>query len=38
VPDDLHEHIAGAGLRIVGLSPDHGLAVVGLPLHHRALA
>jgi PIN domain nuclease of toxin-antitoxin system len=35
VPDDLHEHIAGTGLRVVGLAPEHGLAVAELPLHHR---
>jgi PIN domain nuclease of toxin-antitoxin system len=35
VPNDLHEHIAGSGLRILGLAPEHGLAVAGLPLHHR---
>lgn len=35
VPDDLHAHVVGAGLRVLGLSPDHGLAVASLPLHHR---
>jgi PIN domain nuclease of toxin-antitoxin system len=35
VPNDLHEHIAGSGLRILGLAAEHGLAVAGLPLHHR---
>ena len=35
VPDDLYAHIAGNGLRVLGLSPDHGLAVASLPLHHR---
>jgi PIN domain nuclease of toxin-antitoxin system len=35
VPDDLHAHIVGTGLRVLGLSPDHGLAVASLPLHHR---
>ena len=35
VPDDLHAHVAGTGLRVLGLSPDHGLAVARLPLHHR---
>ena len=34
VPDDLHAHIVGSGLRVLGLSPDHGLAVASLPLHH----
>jgi PIN domain nuclease of toxin-antitoxin system len=35
VPDDLHARIAGTGVRILGLSADHGLAVARLPLHHR---
>ena len=35
VPDDLHAHVIGTGLRLLGLSADHGLAVAGLPLHHR---
>lgn len=35
VPDDLREHIVESGLRMLGLTADHGLAVAGLPLHHR---
>ncbi|HEY3758140.1 MAG TPA: type II toxin-antitoxin system VapC family toxin [Solirubrobacteraceae bacterium] len=35
VPANLREHIIGAGMRILGLSPEHGLAVADLPLHHR---
>jgi len=35
VPADLHEHVVRSGLRILGLGPDHGLAVAGLPMHHR---
>jgi PIN domain nuclease of toxin-antitoxin system len=35
VPDDLHAHVVGTGVRLLGLSPDHGLAVARLPLHHR---
>lgn len=35
VPDDLHDHVLGSGLRILGLSADHGLGVARLPLHHR---
>lgn len=35
VPGDLYEHVVGSGLRILGLSPDHGLGVADLPLHHR---
>jgi PIN domain nuclease of toxin-antitoxin system len=35
VPDDLHAHIIATGVRVLGLSPEHGLAVAGLPVHHR---
>ena len=35
VPDDLREHIVDSGLRMLGLTAEHGLAVAGLPLHHR---
>jgi PIN domain nuclease of toxin-antitoxin system len=35
VPNDLHSHIVGTGVRIIGLDADHGLAVAHLPLHHR---
>jgi PIN domain nuclease of toxin-antitoxin system len=35
VPADLRQHILDAGLRILGLAPDHGLGVAGLPLYHR---
>jgi PIN domain nuclease of toxin-antitoxin system len=35
VPGDLHAQIVGTGVRVLGLSPDHGLAVADLPLHHR---
>ncbi|MGL4176811.1 MAG: type II toxin-antitoxin system VapC family toxin [Dermatophilaceae bacterium] len=35
VPDDLRTRIADAGVRTLGLSADHGLAVAGLPVHHR---
>jgi PIN domain nuclease of toxin-antitoxin system len=35
VPDDLHAHILGTGLRVLGLSAEHGLAVASLPMHHR---
>jgi PIN domain nuclease of toxin-antitoxin system len=35
VPDDLHEHVVGSGLRVLGLTAAHALAVTGLPLHHR---
>ena len=35
VPEDLREHVVRSGLRILGLAPDHGLGVAGLPMHHR---
>jgi PIN domain nuclease of toxin-antitoxin system len=35
VPDDLYAHVVKSGLRVLGLSADHGLAVASLPLHHR---
>jgi PIN domain nuclease of toxin-antitoxin system len=35
VPADLHAHVAGTGVRLLGLSPEHGVAVASLPLHHR---
>jgi PIN domain nuclease of toxin-antitoxin system len=35
VPGDVQAHVLGAGLRVLGLSPEHGLAVAHLPLHHR---
>lgn len=35
VPGDLHAHIVGTGVRVLGLSAEHGLAVASLPLHHR---
>lgn len=35
IPSDLHDHVVRAGLRILGLAPDHGLAVAALPMHHR---
>lgn len=35
VPADLSVHIVRSGVRIQGLAPDHGLAVAGLPMHHR---
>jgi PIN domain nuclease of toxin-antitoxin system len=35
VPEDLRQHILDAGIRILGLAPDHGLGVAGLPLYHR---
>lgn len=35
IPDDLQALIADSGVRTLGLSPAHGLAVSGLPVHHR---
>ena len=35
VPDRLEDHVARAGLHILGLSPAHGLDVADLPMHHR---
>jgi PIN domain nuclease of toxin-antitoxin system len=35
VPEDLHARVLQTGVRLIGLSPDHALAVAGLPLHHR---
>ena len=35
VPDDVHAHVMATGVRLLGLSPEHGLAVATLPLHHR---
>jgi PIN domain nuclease of toxin-antitoxin system len=34
VPDDLHAHVLETGVRVLGLSAEHGLAVASLPLHH----
>jgi PIN domain nuclease of toxin-antitoxin system len=35
VPDDLKARIAVSGVRTLGLSSAHGLAVSELPVHHR---
>lgn len=35
VPGDFHDHVLRSGLRVLGLAPDHGLAVADLPMHHR---
>jgi PIN domain nuclease of toxin-antitoxin system len=34
-PPDLQRHIENAGARLLHLTPEHGLGVAGLPLHHR---
>jgi len=35
VPGDIVDQVLRAGVRYLGLSPEHGLAVGGLPMHHR---
>ncbi len=35
VPADLHDHILRSGIQVLGLAPEHALAVATLPLHHR---
>ena len=35
VPPGLREHLQRIGLRILGLTAEHGLKVAELPLHHR---
>ncbi len=35
VPPGLREHVLDSGARILGLSPEHGLGIAELPLHHR---
>ncbi len=35
VPADLDEHLRTRGVRVLGLSGEHGLRVAELPLHHR---
>lgn len=35
VPGDLQARVADAGVRTLGLSSTHGLAVAELPAHHR---
>ena len=35
LPDDMYAYVLDTGVRVLGLSPDHGLAVASLPLHHR---
>jgi predicted nucleic acid-binding protein len=35
VPAGLHERVLETGVRVLGLSADHGLAAASLPLHHR---
>jgi PIN domain nuclease of toxin-antitoxin system len=35
LPAGLREHVLESGARILGLAPEHGLAIAELPLHHR---
>ncbi len=34
-PNDLPEYVLRSGIQILRLDADHGLAVAGLPMHHR---
>jgi PIN domain nuclease of toxin-antitoxin system len=35
MPAGLREHVLDSGARILGLAPEHGVAIAELPLHHR---
>lgn len=35
MPAGLREHVLESGARILNLSPEHGLGIAELPLHHR---
>ena len=35
IPDNFRERVLQSGARILGLSPEHGLGIAELPLHHR---
>ena len=35
VQPDLRERVQSAGIRLLPLSPEHGLGVAQLPMHHR---
>lgn len=35
IPETFHQQVTNAGLRTLGLSADHGLAVAKLPMNHR---
>jgi PIN domain nuclease of toxin-antitoxin system len=35
MPAGLREHVLESGARILGVAPEHGLAIAELPLHHR---
>jgi PIN domain nuclease of toxin-antitoxin system len=35
LPENLREHVLESGARILTVSPEHGLGIAELPLHHR---
>jgi PIN domain nuclease of toxin-antitoxin system len=35
LPGDLRKHLLESGTRMLDISPEHGLGVSALPLHHR---
>lgn len=35
LPAEIRERTLESGVRILGLSPEHGLGIAALPLHHR---
>ncbi len=35
LPEDLHQRVLESGARILTVSPEHGLGIAELPLHHR---
>lgn len=35
VPAGFRDAVESAGARVLGLTPEHGLAVAALPLHHK---
>lgn len=35
MPAGIREHVLNSGARLLNLSPEHGLGIAELPLHHR---
>lgn len=35
LPADLHQRVLESGVRILTVSPEHGLGIAEMPLHHR---
>jgi PIN domain nuclease of toxin-antitoxin system len=35
MPAGIREHVLDSGARLLNLSPEHGLGIAELPLHHR---